>query len=195
MRKVISYKQMNRDCLLQYDRIPMQLTVRSMLKIEKDNRGLSGIRFVETPVEQYVRDFTDGEADSASSWEKRFDISNWAFFMAFDGEKPVGAAAVASRTKEVHMLAGREELAVLWDIRVEEAYKGQGVGQRLFDMAADWARGEGLVQMKIECQNDNVPAVRFYHRQGAQLGMINEYAYYGDPDFGHTAQLIWYLDL
>ena len=25
--------------------------------------------------------------------------------------------------------------------------------------------------------------------------MINEYAYNGDPDFGHTAQLIWYLEV
>ena len=180
---------------MQYDGIPMKLTVKSMLKIEKENRGLGGFRFVETAVEPYVRDFSEGESDNASRWARDFDVSNWAFFMAFDEEKPVGAAAIASRTKEVNMLDGRDDLAVLWDIRVEEEYKGQGVGQKLFSMAADWARGQGLREMKIECQNDNVPAVRFYHRQGAQLCMINEYAYHGDSDFGHTAQLIWYLDL
>lgn len=192
---MISYRQMSADCLELYDRVEMRLTVKRVLKIEKENRGLGGFRFVETPVEPYVRDFNKDPDDSATRWGENFDLSNWAFFMAFDGKKPVGAAAVASRTKNVNMLAGRDDLAVLWDIRVEEKYKSQGVGQHLFGMAADWARGQGLVQMKIECQNDNVPAVRFYHGRGARLCMINEYAYYGDPDFGHTAQLIWYLDL
>ena len=173
----------------------MRLTVRSMLKIDKEDRGLGGFRLTETPVEPYVRDFCTGDDASVGRWAERFDLSNWMFFMAFDGENPVGAATVATRTEGVNMLAGRDDLAVLWDIRVEEAYKGQGVGRTLFQMAADWARGQGLAQMKIECQNDNVPAVRFYHRQGAVLGAIDEYAYCGDTDFGHTAQLIWYLDL
>ena len=50
--------------------------------------------------------------------------------MAFDNERPVGAAAVVTRTKEINMLAGRDDLAVLWDIRVDDAYKHQGIGQR-----------------------------------------------------------------
>lgn len=87
--------------------------------------------------------------------------------MAFDGGRPVGAATVVSRTKEIRMLAGRDDLAVLWDIRVDAGYRGQGIGQRLFDMAADWSREQGHIQMKIECQNNNVPAVKFYHKQGA----------------------------
>lgn len=192
---MITYRQAGSECFPVYDRVPMRLTVRSVLKIEKRERGLGGFCLTETPVEPYVRDFCLGEDESVGRWAQRFDISNWMFFMAFDGEKPVGAAAVASRTKGVNMLDGRDDLAVLWDIRVEAGYKGQGIGKALFQMAADWAREQGLIQMKIECQNDNVPAVRFYHRQGAALGRIDEYAYYGDSDFGHTAQLIWYLDL
>ena len=192
---MITYRQAECECFLDYDRIPMRLTVKSILRIDKGNRGLEGFRLTETPVEPYVRDFCLGDDESVGRWAERFDLSNWMFFMAYDGEKPVGAAAVASRTKGVNMLAGREDLAVLWDLRVAEEYKGQGIGKQLFRMATDWARSEGLVQMKIECQNDNVPAVRFYHGRGAVLCGIDEYAYYGDADFGHTARLLWYLDL
>ena len=35
---------------------------------------------------------------------KRFNLDNWAIFMAFDGEHPDGAAAIASRDKEVGVM-------------------------------------------------------------------------------------------
>ena len=75
------------------------------------------------------------------------------------------------------------------------------MGQKLFEMAARWSRGEGLRQMQIECQSNNVPAIKFYHKQGAELAAVNEYAGHNDyfvynaPDFRHEAQFIWYLDL
>ena len=121
----------------------------------------------------------------------RTGLSSWRL----TGEHPVGAAAVASRTEGVQMLAGRDDLAVLWDIRVEDACKRQGVGQKLFDMAVNWSRDQGLVQIKIECQNNNIPAIQFYHKQGAVLSAIDEYAYYTEPEYRQETQLIWYLDL
>lgn len=62
-------------------------------------------------------------------------------------------------------------------------------------MATNWFREHNLVQMKIECQNNNVPAAKFYHKQGAILSMVDEYAYYNEPEFRHETQFIWYLDL
>lgn len=191
---MITYNQVDTTYFPQYDRIPMFVHVSAFYRIEKHNRGLNGFSFVETPVEPYIKDFCTGDDESVERW-KRFDLTNWAFFMAFDDERPVGAATIASRDNEVNMLAGRNDLAVLWDIRVDDAYKHQGIGQTLFDMAVDWSRKHGLRQMKIECQNINIPAVRFYHKQGAVLSAIDEYAYYHDPVLRHEAQLIWFLDL
>jgi ribosomal protein S18 acetylase RimI-like enzyme len=193
--KMIEYRKVDRTCFVQYDLIPMRLWVSSYYQIEKSNRGLGGFTLVETPVAPYLKDFCTGDDESVSRWEKRWDISNWAFFMAFDGERPVGGATVASRTKEINMLSGRDDLAVLWDLRVDDEYKHQGIGQSLFDMAIKWSREQGLVQMKIECQNNNVPACKFYHKQGAVLSAINEYAYYNEPEYRHEAQFIWFLDL
>jgi len=190
----ITYRQVGRSYFPQYDMIPMRVHVTSHFLIEKINRGLDGFQLIETPVEPYIKDFCTGDDETVTRWE-RWDLSNWAFFMAFDGDKPVGGAAVASRTEDVNMLSGRDDLAVLWDLRVDGAYKRQGIGKALFDMAADWSRDQGLVQMKIECQNVNVPAVNFYHKQGAVLCAIDEYAYYSQPAYRHETQLIWFLDL
>ena len=194
---MITYRMVDKTYFPQYDSIPMCYDVSSYYKIEKINRGLGGFTLIESAVEPYIKDFCIGDDGSASQWE-RFDLSNWAFFMAFDGERPIGAATVASRTKEVGMLEGRDDLALLWDIRVEEAYKRQGIGQVLFDMAVEWSRGQALVQMKIECQSNNVPAIKFYHKQGAELSAIDEYANYNDyacynaPEFRHETEFIWF---
>nr|WP_318010979.1 GNAT family N-acetyltransferase [Clostridium estertheticum] len=122
-------------------------------------------------------------------------MTNWAFFMAFDNEFPIGAVTVASKTKNVNMLDGRDDMSVLWDIRVDDRYKRQGVGTKLFTIAVEWSKSNGLKQMKIECQNNNVQACRFYHNHGAILGKIDEYAYYNDIDIEDEVQLLWYLDL
>ncbi len=192
---MIHYKQIDRTSFELYDRIPMRVNVESYFKVEKLNRGLGGFLFIETPVEPYLKDFCKDNSENAALWEKQFDIANWAFFMAFDEHHPVGACTVAARTKGVQMLEGREDLAVLWDIRVDDGYKRQGIGKKLFELAAGWSRSQGYTQMKIECQNNNVPAVKFYHRQGAVLYAVNEYAYCKEPEFRHEIQLIWYLNL
>lgn len=195
LSKTITYKKVDRTYFPQYDQIPMTVHVSAYYRIDKDNRGLGGFTLVETPIEPYIKDFCVGDDKSITRWEKRWDISNWAFFMAFDGERPVGGVTIVSRTKEINMLSGRDDLVVLWDIRVDDAYKHKGIGQVLFDMSVNWSREQGLVQMKIECQNNNIPAIRFYHKQGAILSSIDEYAYYNEPEYRYETQLIWFIDL
>ena len=46
--------------------------------------------------------------------------------------------------------------------------------------------------MKVETQNINVPACRFYARMGCELGTIDRFAY---PDLPGETQLLWHLDL
>ena len=95
---MITYKQVDRTCFPQYDMIPMRVHVSSHYNIIKINRGLGGFHLVETPVEPYIKDFCTGDDESVTRWEK-WDLSNWAYFMAFDGEHPIGAATVVTRTK------------------------------------------------------------------------------------------------
>ncbi len=99
---------------------------------------------------------------------------------------------LAWRMENVHMLEGRDDLAVLWDLRVHPDHRRTGVGQRIFVAAVDWARQHDCVELKIETQNVNVPACRFYARQGCRLGSIVSHAYAELPD---EIQLIWRLSL
>ncbi|GFP75407.1 GNAT family N-acetyltransferase [Clostridium fungisolvens] len=190
---MITYREIDESYFEQYDKIPMLVQVKSILRLEKVDNGLGGILLKEVPVKEHIKDL--GKYEKATEYAKEFDITNWAFFMAFDDEVPIGAATISSKTENVNMLDGRDDMSVLWDIRVDDGYKNQGIGTELFTKAVKWSKSKGFKQMKIECQNNNVPACRFYYKQGAVLGKIDEYAYYKDIDVRDEVQLIWYLDL
>lgn len=158
--------------------------------------GLGGIRLIEEPIENpYVKDYDVYEDGPPSKWPEQFDVRNWGFFLAMEAEQPVGAAAVAWNTNGVNMLEGRRDLSVLWDIRVAPDWRGQGVGRLLVGYAAQWSRERGCVQMKIETQNVNVAACRFYRSMGCTLGDIHRFAYAGQVHVAHEVQLNWYLQL
>ena len=190
---MITYREIDESFLNEYDRIPMLIHVKSIFSIEKIDNGLGGFLLKETPVKEYIKDL--GVYELAINYSQSFDISNWAFFMAFDNDIPIGAVTIASKTKDVDMLDGRGDMSVLWDIRVDDRYKQQGVCTELFKNAVEWSKSNGMKQMKIECQNINVPACKFYHKHGAILGKVDEYAYYKDAEIKDEIQFIWYLDL
>ena len=86
-----------------------------------------------------------------------------------------------------------KDLAGLWDIRVSPEYRGRGVGRALFDRVETCARNRGCTQLKIETQNINVAACRFYARMGATLGKVHLYAYRAEGL--DEVELTWYKDL
>lgn len=173
----------------EYAHIPIAFEVRSVLEIEvRDEGPRMHERAVDAP---WVKDYDAGE-ERPQRWPRRFDVSNWRVFRARSGGRLVGGAVVAWDTPGVDMLEGRRDLAVLWDIRVLTGARGHGVGTALFRAAEAWARERGCRQLKIETQNINVPACRFYARKGCELGAIDRFAYPALPD---ETQLLWYLDL
>lgn len=62
----------------------------------------------------------------------------------------------------------------------------------LFRAAGDWAGARGCRWLKIETQNINLPACRFYQKMGCTLGAIDRFAYPGQPD---EVQLLWWKAL
>ncbi len=185
------------DRLLQYAEIPIAFEVESVLHVEDINSGLGGIRLREEKVvSPYTKDYDAYNiGERPQRWAEHFGISNWGIFLAFRKKCHVGGATVAFNTSGVHMLAGRKDLAVLWDIRVHPDFRRCGIGTKLFRHAIEWSRKRGCRQLKIETQNVNVPACCFYAKQGCRLGEINRYGYAGHPEVKHEVMLIWYLDL
>ena len=190
---MITIKKIDKTYFELYDKIPMNVDVHSELQIQRINGGLGGITFNEVPVTPYVKDLSKYER--ATEYEKEFDISTWHFFIAFGDDKPVGALTLAGATPNLFMLGGMKDACVLWDIRVDDKYKHQGIGQKLFEQAKSVAQEKGYKKMIIESQNNNVPACRFYRKQGAVLAKIDTNAYCSEPGLENEIQLIWTLEL
>ncbi len=178
--------------LAQYEKVPIAFRVKTHFLIVPIDAGLGGLKFIEEPVIPYVKDYDAFENERPSAWLKRFDISHWGIFSAFDGVQRLGGAAVAWNTPEIEMLEGRKDLACLWDLRVHPDYRDKRIGHKLFSIAVSWACERQCRRLKIETQNINVPACRFYARQGCELRGINRYAYGEELD---EIQLLWYRDL
>jgi streptothricin acetyltransferase len=49
--------------------------------------------------------------------------------------------------------------------------------------------------IKVETQNVNVPACRFYQRMDCQWGEIRRFGYAAVPAVAQEVMLNWYLDL
>ena len=171
--------------------IPIAFMVESRFRIVPVERGLGGLRLVEEPVTPYVKDY-DAADGGPSGWPHRWDISNWGILVAYEGNRLVGGAAVAWKTKELLMLGGPAGSAVLWDLRSRSELPRHRCRWAFFANALDWARGRDCRRLKVETQNTNLPACRFYARQGCELISINEDAY---PDLVDEVQLIWAKEL
>ena len=94
-----------------YDTVSMHVDVRTEYKVKRINNGLGGLIFEEVQVKPYIKDLS--VYGRATEYEKKFDITNWHFYMAFDDEQPIGAMTIAGRTSNLNMLSGREDVCVL----------------------------------------------------------------------------------
>ncbi len=178
--------------LLEYGNVSIAFLVESRYRIESIRNGLSGWSLTEEPADHpYIKDYDERDGERPRDWAWRFDISNWGILTAFEGPKRIGGATIAFNAPKLAML-DRPNLAVLWDIRVQPDYRRKGVGSLLFPRVVAWASARQCTILKIETQNINVPACKYYARMGCQLRAIHPDAY---PDFPDETQLLWYRRL
>ena len=79
--------------------------------------------------------------------------------------------------------------------RVSDYAKKTGrsrIGNLLFEHIKDWAKKNGCKRIKVESQNNNVRACKFYAAQGATIGSINRFAY---ADLPEETQIIWNINI
>ena len=176
--------------LAEYAGIPIAFEVRDVFDVIVDGDGRVRLEARPLPV-PYVKDY-DATGDGPMRWAERFDLSKWGFLSAFSGAQCVGRAAVARDTSSLEMLEGRSDLALLWDIRVAPLARRHGVGSALFEAAVTWASSRGCLQLKVETQNINVAACRFYAQRGCVLRAVHPGAY---PELPDETQLLWFKDL
>jgi GNAT superfamily N-acetyltransferase len=188
----IEIQAIGADRLGEYALAPMVCHVESELEIEGIDSGMGGFVFRERAAPApYVKDY-DAIDGGPLTWAKRFDLRSWGIWVARDGAEIVGGAAVGWNLAG-ELVGGR--VAELWDIRVRRTHQRRGIGASLFGTAREWAKGEGCRLMKVETQNVNVAACRFYSKMGCEVGAVDRCAYWGRAGIGDEVMLTWYLEL
>ena len=78
-------------------------------------------------------------------------------FLAYQGAKAIGTARIRQLTKDMKPVAKIERVAVLAE------YRGQGIGQRLMEVAIAYLHQNKITDIKINAQ---LHAQAFYERLG-----------------------------
>ncbi len=181
------------SALKEYGQIPIEFCVSRVLDVHRKDSGLGGISLVERALEKpYTKDCDALKGEGPTRWATRWDIENWGLLSAFATGQRIGGCVLAHDTAGVDMLEGRRDIAVLWDIRVHPDHRGRRIGSRLFEAAVEWTKQRKCRVLKVETQNINVPACRFYAANGCVLASMNRFAYADLPD---EVQLIWRKEL
>ncbi len=179
--------------LSEYAEVSIAFEYDCILELTIIDNGLGGFVLAERHLAvSRIKDYDAIDGERPSSWSDRFDVSKWGFIVARSNGLRIGGAIIAFDSAGVEMLERRRDLAVLWDIRVDTAFRGYGIGASLFQAAEQWAAKRRCRQLKVETQNTNLAACRFYLRQGCTLGAVNRLAY---PNLPNEIQMLWYKDL
>ncbi|MFP4286924.1 MAG: GNAT family N-acetyltransferase [Candidatus Izemoplasmataceae bacterium] len=123
----------------------------------------------------------DLNEEDVMSWKKIINFDQSKIFGVEIDNHLVAGAIIITNSSEVNMLKIVPNSACLWDIRVEKAYQGKGLGKLLFNACVAFAKAQGKSSIIIETQNNNVDAIKFYESLGAKLYKIN-YNHYDDLD-------------
>jgi GNAT superfamily N-acetyltransferase len=192
----VAIQQIGPDRLADYASVSIAYEAVSRM-VPEEEAGPDGslVLRAEPLAAPYWKDYDAYPDGGPTAWPERFDTANWGFFLALEGERAVGAAAVALRSPGLHMLEGRSDLSVLWDLRVAPDRRRGGIGTALFEQARDWSRRQGCTTFKIETQDVNVAACRFYTARGCRLRRAIPKAYAGSPEIARETMLLWYLHL
>src|SRR6185437_5593101 len=112
--------------LSEHATIPIAFVVDQILEVRLLDGGLGGMALTQTAVtDPYVKDYDALEGAGPQCWPGRFDVSNRGLIGARRDGASVGGAVIATRTPGLHMLGGRDDVAVLWGI--SGCRRGNGV--------------------------------------------------------------------
>lgn len=163
--------------LPEYEAVPISFEVRSRLSLPALKIG----RFVEDPLEPFVKDYDTSEADRPSALPDRLGADVLMILAAYQDDHRAGGAIVYFPS---------DDEARLIDLRVGPEFRRSGIGRKLAHQALVEVAQRGIQTLEIETQDTNVAACRFYHSLGATLVWIEREGY---PGFSDEAKLVWSL--
>jgi GNAT superfamily N-acetyltransferase len=136
----------------------------------------------------YWKDYDSYPGNRPTDWPHRFDVSRWIVLAAFADRDRVGGAVVIHDDSAIELLADCRACALLWDLRVAPTMRGRGIGSALLRSVEDVTARLGARSVRVETQQINVPACRFYAGHGFRLERAVREAY---GDLPGETQLLW----
>ena len=106
------------------------------------------------------------------------------FIGAYCGEKCIGLAI---------MQQAFLKYMYLYDLKVNQEYRGKGVGKQLIEEAKKVALDNGYRGIYLQGQDNNLGACLFYLKCGFRIGGLDTEVYKGTTQEG-KADIIFYLD-
>lgn len=100
-----------------------------------------------------------------------------ALGMLIDAERDRAAVFVAESSRRVIGMCSVQTVistaeggpaAVLEDLVVHQDFRGKGIGTRLLPAIHAWCASRGITRIQLLADKDNLPAFRFYSRNGWQ---------------------------
>jgi len=79
------------------------------------------------------------------------------------------------------------------DLRVSKDFRRQGIGKSLMNEAIQWSINKKLAGLRLETQDINSSACKFYKSMGFSLEGFDRRLYYGIPESKKEVALYWYL--
>jgi ribosomal protein S18 acetylase RimI-like enzyme len=161
--------------------------------------------FTEADFKRLITGYTSAEsfkADSSESddrivlslerivWSEPY-VKTWSFdtetFDTYCRYLDQGVSLGASTNNELVGIAIVEERKwnrdlKVWEIHVDENYRGRGIGRRLLDNLMEVAKKRGLRGIVLETQSTNAPAIDFYRSVGFKVEALDLTLYAHDPD-------------
>lgn len=104
------------------------------------------------------------------------------FIGAYDEDQCVGLAILQE---------GFFKYAYLYDLKVNKAYRGKGVGKKLIDKAEEIAGEKGYIGLYTQGQDNNLGACLFYLKCGFEIGGFDNRVYEGTKQEG-KADIFFY---
>ncbi len=102
-----------------------------------------------------------------AAWQERASAAaagqQRSLFVAEDGDRWLG---LAGGVIDDETPPGEFELVSMW---VDPAARGSGLGRRLVDAVAEWARAGGATRLRLWVTEGNAPAIALYARCGFSM--------------------------
>jgi streptothricin acetyltransferase len=176
------------------DACDFTFTTKTVLSLSKTSRGVTT-----------TWTLTERELDGQYMGNYALAEHDWEFLLQRQAGNPSLLCVAEAQGKPVALLDASfeewNETARIWNLYVDAAHRNSGLGKKLIDHAAAWARqpqhkARALV---AETQSNNWAACNFYKACGFELSGIDDH-FYSNNDavakmgVGEVA-LFWYLAL